>query len=243
MNRQQRLRELLAADQRQAPKRTRIQLICDRCVSELAVTGAGATVLSKNTDNGSIGHRRGLVHASSPTSARLEDLQLTVGEGPCVDAFASGGPILVSELVADIARWPAFGSVAVELGAAAVFSFPLQVGVVRFGSLDLYRDTPGELSDSVLTDALILADLATLTVLEQLDGHTIEDVTWLADSHMEIHQAVGMVRIQLGVSSDVALLRLRGYAFTRGLALAEIARRVVARTLQFDTEDIDGEPA
>jgi len=245
VNRQQRLRGLLAADQRQVPPRTRIQVICDRCVSELAVTGAGATVLSKNTDSPSIGHRRGLVHASNPTSARLEDLQLTVGEGPCMDAFASGGPILVSDLLADIARWPAFGSAAVELGAAAVFSFPLQLGVVRFGSLDLYRDRPGELSGPAFSDALILADLAMLTVLEQLDGHTVDDVTWLADSHMEIHQAVGMVRIQLGVSSETALLRLRGHAYSHGLALAEIAHRVVSRTLQFDAdnEDRGEEPA
>jgi hypothetical protein len=245
VNRQQRLRELLAADQQLAPSRTRIELICDRCVTELTVTGAGATVLSKNTDSPNIGHRRGLVHASNPTSARLEDLQLTVGEGPCVDAFASGGPILVSDLAADVARWPAFGSAAVELGAAAVFSFPLQVGVVRLGSLDLYRDEPGELSGPAFTTALILADLATLTVIEQIDGHTIDDVTWLADSHTEIHQAVGMVRIQLGVSSDTALLRLRGYAFTHGLALAEVARRVVSRTLLFDADEEVGheEPA
>jgi len=245
VNRQRRLRELLAADQRLAPLRTRIQLICDRCVSELAVTGAGATVLSKSTDSMNIGHRRGLVHASNPTSARLEDLQLTVGEGPCVDAFASGGPILVPDLLADVSRWPAFGSAAVELGAAAVFSFPLQVGVVRLGSLDLYRDRRGELSGPALSAALILADLATITVIEQIDGHTVDDVTWLADSHTEIHQAVGMVRIQLGVSSDVALLRLRGYAFTQGLALAEVARRVVSRAFQFDAvEEVgDEEPA
>jgi hypothetical protein len=215
-------------------------LICDRCVSEVAVTGAGATVLSTADDNTRFGHRRGLVHASNPTSARLEDLQLTVGEGPCVDAFASGGPILVPNLVADISRWPAFGSAAVELGAAAVFSFPLQVGVVRLGSLDLYRDRPGELAGPALSDALILADLATHTVIEQLDGHTIEDVTWLADPHMEIHQAVGMVRIQLGGTSDAALLRLRAYAFTNGLPLAEVAQQVVSRTLQFDRDE---EPA
>lgn len=238
MDRYRRLQELLAADAKATtPPRTRVRLICERCVSELAVTGAGVSVLSNGSDSGIGGHRRGLVHATDRTSARLEDLQLTVGEGPCVDAHATGGPILVPDLGGAVARWPAFGPAAVELGAAAVFSFPLQVGAVRIGSLDLYRDTPTGLSGLALADALILADLATHTVIEELDGHTVGDVTWLADSHVEIHQAVGMVRIQLGVRSDAALLRLRAYAFMQGISLAEVAGQVVARTLRFTPDE------
>ena len=237
MDRYRRLQELLAADAETAPSRARVRLICERCVTELAVTGAGVTVLSSLT---AAGRRHGLVHATDRTSARLEDLQLTVGEGPCVDAYATGGPILVPDVAEAIARWPAFGSAALELGAAAVFSFPLQVGVVRIGSLDLYRDTPNGLSRPALADALILADLATHTVIEELDGHNIDDVTWLADSHVEIHQAVGMVRIQLGVRSDAALLRLRAYAFAQGISLAAVAGQVVARTLRFTPDE---EPA
>jgi hypothetical protein len=239
VDRRRRLRELLAADAELAPSSTRIQLICERCVSELAVTGAGVTVLSviKDRTAGSAGPRRGLVYATNPTGAMLEDLQLTVGEGPCVDAFATGGPILVPDLVGEVARWPAFGSAAVDLGAAAVFSFPLQVGAVRFGSLDLHRDKPAGLSGQALTDALILADLATYTVIEELDGHTIEDDTWLVDSHIQIHQAVGMVRIQLGVRSDTALLRLRAHAFAQGVSLAEVARQVIERTLRFSSDE------
>ncbi|MDQ7810735.1 GAF domain-containing protein [Amycolatopsis sp. A133] len=83
------------------------------------------------------------MHATDHVSAGLEDLQLTVGEGPCLDAFASGGPVLIADLAAATARWPAFTPAACELGAAAVFSVPLQIGVVRLGSLDLYRETPG----------------------------------------------------------------------------------------------------
>jgi hypothetical protein len=102
---------------------------------------------------------------TNSVSAGLEDLQLTVGEGPCLDAFASGGPVLVADLAAQTARWPAFTPAACELGAAAVFSFPLQIGVVRLGSLDLYRDVPGPLSPAELTDALILSDVATQGVV------------------------------------------------------------------------------
>ncbi|MEU8413834.1 GAF and ANTAR domain-containing protein [Amycolatopsis japonica] len=236
-DRRQRLRTLLA--QHQDGPGSRLRHICEVCVAELAVSGAGTTVLSKVGDDGTQ-HHRGLVHASNTVSARLEDLQLTVGDGPCVQAFSTGGPILVPDLTATYTRWPAFASAAAELGVAAVFSFPLRVGVARLGSLDLYRDRTGPLTPGRLADALILADWATAAVIEQLDGHSTSDISWMADPHVEIHQAVGMVKIQLGVTTEVALLRLRGHAFTAGIPLAQVARQVVTRTLRFDP---DNEPA
>lgn len=231
----QRFRDLLAAEG-DADQGQRISRICALCISELAVSGAGATVLSAVRNGAATGPRRGLVHASDPVSAGLEDLQFTVGEGPCLDAFATGGPILVPDLAAAYTRWPAFGPAAAGLGVAAVFSFPLQIGVVRLGSLDLYRDRPGTLSRPELTDALILADLATQAVIDQIDGHPTNDLSWLADSHVEVNQAVGMVRIQLGTTTDAALLRLRGHAFAHDVTLSLVCRQVVARTLRFRPE-------
>ncbi|ASR34465.1 hypothetical protein BAY61_05065 [Prauserella marina] len=234
-NRRQRMRELLAADHAARPA-SAVSLACDRCVLELAVSGAGATVLSDlptEDGDGDAGPSRGLVHATNPVSAGLEDLQLTVGEGPCLDAFVTGGPVLIADLAAEIARWPAFTPVACELGAAAVFSFPLQFGVVRLGSLDLYRDTTGPLTRTELADALILSDLATQGVVADLDGHNVEDVSWLADPHLQVHQAAGMVQVQLGSTTEVALMRLRGHAFTLGIPLADVARQVVGRSLRF----------
>ncbi|GLZ38057.1 GAF and ANTAR domain-containing protein [Actinokineospora sp. NBRC 105648] len=239
-DRLQRLRDLLAADRLSRPAAA-VRLVCERCLVELSISGAGATVLSHlpgvDSDDDRLG--RGLVYATNAVSAGLEDLQLTVGEGPCLDAFASGGPVLVADLAAETARWPAFTRAACDLGAAAVFSFPLEVGVVRLGSLDLYRDTAGPLTRVELADALILADLATQGVVADLDGHDTEDVSWLADPHVEVHQAAGMVQVQLGTTTDVALMRLRAHAFTHDLPLAEVARRVVGRTLRF-TDDKDG---
>lgn len=237
-DRRARLWELLTADRVGGPT-SAVALVCARCVVELSVTGAGATVLS-HLRNGSVeaGHpTRGLVHATDPTSAGLEDLQLTVGEGPCLDTFASGGPVLVADLAAEGGRWPAFTRGALALGAAAVFSFPLQIGVVRLGSLDLYRDEPGPLTRGEVTDALILADLATQGIADELDGHDTADLSWLFDFHEEVHQATGMVQVQLGTSTEVALMRLRAYAFTQDEPLAEVARQVVTRKLRFTREE------
>lgn len=250
MNEQRRgeLEALLSADLRQAGAPSpRIGSICQRLVTELGVAGAGATVLSRleadgdGTDPGP-DTNRALVHATDQISAGLEELQLTVGEGPCLEAFESGGPVLVADLAAEATsgRWPAFATAAAELGAAAVFSFPLQIGVIRLGSLDCYNTTPGELTGPAITDGLLLADLATQAVLAELDGHTTDDLSWLADVHTQVHQATGMVSVQLGASTQTALLRLRAHAFAHEQTVAAIAALVVSRQLRFSPESSEG---
>ncbi|BCJ26693.1 GAF and ANTAR domain-containing protein [Actinocatenispora sera] len=238
-DRRQRLQALLS-DDRAARPGPAVGLVCARCVVELSITGAGATVLAtfgQRDGHARDGHpARGLVHATNATSAALEDLQLTVGEGPCLDAFESGGPVLVADLTAELSRWPVFAAEAVKLGVAAVFSFPLQIGVVRLGSLDLYRASPGRLTPVEVTDALILTDLAGERILQEIDGHAIADLSWLANPHIEVHQATGMVQAQLGVTTEHALMRLRGYAFTHDLTMAEVARKVVRKVLRFEPE-------
>lgn len=231
------LTRLAAHTSRASHSASRMSVLATLCVSELAVTGAGATVLSHLGDGNGHGTRRGLVHATNDVSAGLEDLQLTVGEGPCLDTFETGGPVLISDLTTETTRWPAFTPGALDLGAAAVFSFPLTVGVVRLGSLDFYRVEPGPLSDVQVSDALILTDLATQTIMHELDGHLQEDTSWLADPHAEVHQASGMVQVQLGTTTDEALLRLRAHAYTHQLTISEVAHRIVTRQLRLTPED------
>jgi hypothetical protein len=219
-----------------------VRSVCGLCVTQLPVSGAGVTVLSRFGGNGD-GLQRGLVHATNEVSSGLEDLQLTVGEGPCLDAFATGGPILINDLAVETSRWPAFTPAAVRLGAAALFSFPLQIGVVRLGSLDLYRDAPGPLAGAMLSDALLLADLATQAIVHDIDGHATEDLSWLADPHAQVHQASGMVEVQLDTTAEVALLRLRSYAYRHALPVTEVARQVVNRELRFTNQDDPAQPS
>lgn len=220
---------------------SRMSMVCALAVTQLSVTGAGATVLASFDGDGQE-PRRGLVHATNDVSAGLEDLQLTVGEGPCLDTFTTGGPVLIPDLAATAERWPGFTPGARAWGAAAVFSFPLQVGGIRVGSLDCYHERPGSLSGTAISDGLILAELATQTVIAELEGHLSTDVSWLADPHAEVHQATGMVQVQLDTTTEAALLRLRAHAYTHELALTEVAHRVTTRRLHFDPGPDDEEP-
>jgi len=211
-------------------------VVCAAVVPGVRVTGAW---LSAARD-GQAGH---LMQVTDDVSRQLAELQLTLGEGPLLDASASGGLALASDLAGPESgsRWPAFAPAACRAGAAAVFAFPLAVGAIRAGVLGLYRDRPGPLSDSQLGDALVFADTATMLLLDAQDGAGSGtgpgegpggQPAGLASYRAEIDQATGMLTEQLGVSITDAFVRLRAYAYVNDLKLAEVARDIVARRLR-----------
>ena len=120
----------------------------------------------------------------------------------------------------------------------AVFGFPLRVGTVRLGALNLYRDRPGPLSDDQHADALVMADVAARWVLEAQagapPGALADELEVGADFHFVVHNAAGMVSVQRGLSVTEALIRLRAYAFSHDRLLGDVARDVVDRRLRLE---------
>ena len=183
---------------------------------------------------------REVIYASDRKAADLEELTVTVGEGPSVDAVA-GSPVFVGDLATAqcLARWPVFAPAAASAGIRAVFALPLQVGAIRLGVLDLYRADPGDLDRDQLADALILADTACSLLLDAADHDHARRDGWFEQTgpqHPEVHQATGMITVQLGVTAPVALIRLRAYAYSHSRRLIDVAGDVVARRLRFDPE-------
>jgi ANTAR domain len=179
---------------------------------------------------------------TDPVSEQLAELQLTLGEGPCHDVLASVGPVLAGDLgdTESARRWPAFTPAACQLGAGALFAFPLIIGAINAGVLGLYRDAPGPLPGQRFGDLLILADAATVMLLGSrhddaedgdraaLDGQAPD----LALHRAEIDQATGMLTVQLDVSVAEAFSRLRAYAYAQDRRLADVAGDIVARRLR-----------
>lgn len=211
----------------------------DACAAAVAAVGVTGAWLSA-ADGADAGH---LMRVTDAVSEQLAELQLTLGEGPALDASATGGPVLASDLGASetAGRWPVFAPAALHAGAAAIFVFPLQIGAIRAGAMGLYRVRPGRLSASELGDALVFADTAALLLLDSA-GQTAagpdagtgpagqpED---LALHRAEIDQATGMLTEQLGVGITDAFARLRAYAYVNDLRLADVARDIVARRLR-----------
>ncbi|MHB8293196.1 MAG: GAF and ANTAR domain-containing protein [Acidimicrobiales bacterium] len=209
--------------------------LCRVAAEIIGMSGAGVMVFEGDLPRGS-------VCTTNPVSTLIEDLQYTLGEGPCVDAHSRGVPVAEADLAAPtVSRWPAFGPPAVARGARAVFGFPVRIGAVRLGALNLYRDQPGGLSDDQHADALVMADVAAQSILSlQADappGTLAAELEAGADFHLVVHQAAGMVSIQLDIRVAEALLRLRAHAFATETPLAEVAQSVVDRQLRFAGPD------
>jgi hypothetical protein len=222
-------------------------LLCQACVDLLPISGASISLTAGSS-------ARALWCASDDTASRLAEAQYTLGDGPCQTAIDRAAPVLAGDLTQgpDARRWPVFAHQAVELGVRAVFSLPLGTSALAVGTLDLYRDSPGSLSDRDVRIALLARDAVTFAVLNldsATDDFTSADgagvASWVEAAeadHTEVHQAVGMIMVQLGVGPQHALDRLRAHAFTQGRTITEAATDVLARTLRFHPEADDDPP-
>ncbi|OQR62023.1 hypothetical protein B6E66_21680 [Streptomyces maremycinicus] len=206
--------------------------LCRACVAllpevsglsvSLAAPGAGTSVV---------------LFASDEVASLLAEVQFTLGEGPCTEALRLRAPVLASDLTKgpDARRWPLFSVQAAKAGVEAAFSVPLPGAADPLGTLDLYRETSGGLSRGQLRTALLVADALTLALsaLGHASADSSDVVTWLQGAESdreEIHQATGMIMVQLGVSAEEALLRLRARAFTQERTSADVARAIIDRT-------------
>lgn len=210
--------------------------VCRACARLLPVDGAAVSVMIEPG-------QREVVYASDAVSSALAELQFSLGEGPCFEAYVIGGPVLVPDLAAGLPpMWPMFAAEAGGYPVAALFTFPVQIGAVRVATLDTYRGTPGSLSAEELSIALKVADIAALALSGLLSGSERwldGDGRWMEGSgmrHREVHQATGMLIAQLDLPASAALARMRAYAFGHGRPLLEVAAEIVAGRLRLDGE-------
>jgi hypothetical protein len=206
--------------------------LCDTCVEVLDVTGAGIMLMSD-------GEHRGTLGVSNGVMTVVEDLQFTLGEGPCIDAHTSEHPILEPDLVDPATnRWPAFSGPAVRAGVRAVFGFPLRFGAVNLGALDVYLDHPADLRTDQLADAAVMAGVISNTVLALQADAPPGELPELLDAtvlHRAIvHQASGMLSAQLDIDVADALVRIRAHAYTSSRPVNDVAHDIVDRRLRLD---------
>jgi len=204
--------------------------LCGACPGIVGVNGAGVMLMSGDIPRGSL-------CTTDEVSQLIEELQYTLGEGPCVDAYQQDQVVAEPDLADPVRRrWPAFTPPALTAGVRAVFGFPLRAGTVHLGALNLYRDTPGPLTGDQHADALVVADVAARWVLEAQAGAPFdtvaEELEAGADFHFAVHNAAGIVSVQQDISVTEAFIRLRAFAFSSDRPLADVAHDVIARKLR-----------
>jgi hypothetical protein len=207
--------------------------LCVACVELLGVGDAGILLVD---DDGGVS----CFATSGPSAVGvMEDLQFTLGEGPGLDAHASGRPIFAPDLAGpDVAPWSAFAPAALGRGLQGVFSFPLRADSVRLGALDLSRATPGALSRQQRLDGVAMAEVVTRRLLAaQLgapDGLLGADLDDPGTLRIEVHQATGMISEQLDIRTADALVLLRAAAYASERPIDDLAHDVVGRRVRFD---------
>jgi hypothetical protein len=203
---------------------------CEAAVALLGVDGAVLTLHSTT-------RTQELLGASDDWAAKVSQLQYTVGDGPGVEASTRGAPVLVTDLSQEQIRWPGFAQAALSEGVGAVFSFPLLVGAVRFGLMELYRRRGGQLAGPALADALVLSSLALDAALGDAAAAERAGRKWPqagGSSYQDVHVATGMLAAQLHVSLEDAFSRLRGHAYALERPILDVAHDVLQRRIPLE---------
>jgi hypothetical protein len=199
-------------------------------VDVFPVTGAAVSTLGRLLGSETLS-------ASDPQAARLDEVQFDLGEGPCWDAMTTARPVLASDLrIESPRRWPAFARAIDSDELAAIFAFPLVIGPLQIGAVDLYSKRPTELTPTQSRQASEMAGAVSRQVLRQAlmrIGSDGSDEKVNAYSRRVIHQATGMVLSQLDVPIDDARLVIEGHAFASNRTMMDVASDIINGKLNF----------
>ncbi|GAA1000745.1 GAF and ANTAR domain-containing protein [Subtercola frigoramans] len=211
--------------------------ICRPFLRVAPVSGAAVSTIG----SGRLG--TSTICATDPKAVVIDELQIDLGEGPCWQALRTRKPVLSPNFaLTEHPAWPVFAKALREYEIGALFAFPLTLGGLDVGSIDLYSHEPLTLTETEVSDVVSLTEIAAWQVLRRV---LADDSVNLADvdsdpspgfSRKQVHQATGMIIAQLEVSSTDALLLLRAHAFASGRSVREVAHAVVSRRLDF-TDD------
>ncbi|GAC1606391.1 MAG: GAF and ANTAR domain-containing protein [Acidimicrobiales bacterium] len=202
-----------------------LTVVAERCVVLLGATATGIMIVDP----------RGTLHvvAESSDEARvLELFQIQHDEGPCLDAFHNGQPVIHGDLTTS--PWARFGPLAIDAGLRAVHAFPMRLRADVVGTLNLFMNTTGDLAAVDVAAAQALAHAATITVLQDQAAHRSHQLTsqlqGALNSRVTIEQAKGALAERANITPEEAFTRLRGYARSNNTKLTEVAAALVART-------------
>ena len=205
-----------------------LQSLTDRSVELLGADAAGLMLADQ----------RGALQLMASTMDRARDLEvfeLQVREGPCLDCFATGRPIVNVELVEAYERWPVFTPAAVEAGFRATHALPLRLRRQVVGAMNLFTAEAGRLDDEHIAIGQAMADVATIGLLHErnLREQTVlsEQLQAALHSRVLIEQAKGVLAARAGVDVTEAFDRMRGHARRHGVPLTAVASSVINGSL------------
>jgi GAF domain-containing protein len=201
-----------------------LQTLTERAVELLGADAAGLMLADQ----------RGALQLMASTVDRARDLEifeLQVREGPCLDCFATGRPVVNVDLVAAQERWPIFTPAAVEAGFRSTHALPLRLRQQVVGAMNLFTAEVSTLDAQHLAIGQAMADVATIGLLHErnLREQTVlsEQLQAALQSRVLIEQAKGVLAARAGVGVAEAFVRMRSYARHHGIPLTGVATSVI----------------
>jgi len=228
-----RLLDIYALLERHGRENSEDSALCSAAAELMALDGAAIALKSGDEDLISL-------CTSNKMASALMDLELTLGEGPAVDASRGDATKDINLLGATTSTWGTYGPEAAALGARAVFGFPVRLGAIRFGALSLFRARAGPLNAEQDADAYLMASVIGRAVLSMQAGGSHQNLAGELNGasmlDFRVHQAAGMLAIQGSISVKDALVLLRAHAFGSGSQLSGLADLVVSGSTHFKKE-------
>ena len=205
-----------------------LTLLADGCVEVLGVGAAGLMLAGPDGEL--------KVMASSSEAMRvLELFELQAKEGPCLDCYRSGKPVMQTDLATSTSPWPRFAAETLAAGFRSVHALPMRLRGTVIGALNLFHVEAGEMPTADIEGAQALADVATIAILQHrasLEAQVVnQQLQHALNSRVVIEQAKGMVAERAGLNMELAFAALRTYARKHNLRLVDVAGSVIDGTL------------
>ena len=206
-----------------------LHTLVESCASLFDAVDAGIILADESGD-------LEVMASTNERSHLIELLQLRAGEGPCVEAYVTGKVVSVANVAEIASRWPRFEAGARSQGYASIHSIPLRLRSDTIGSLNLFRDRPGVLSEEDAVAAQALADVATIGILQERlfreNDVARQQLQYALESRIVIEQAKGVIAQTRKLDMDESFKLIRSYARSNGKRLDDVAKALVDRTLQ-----------
>lgn len=214
------------------PEPAEVSDLCRPFLSSLPVSGVSVTVMTAS------GARMTLC-SSGVIAARIDELQFELGEGPQNSVVRSGQIVMVPNVASGgHDDWPVLGAALGGLDVGAIFCIPIQMGAVTVGVATLYSNSPSTLDHDQQATALMIASAIAGGVVQQAMAAALdegaEESAAAPALRREVHQATGIILVQLNTTATIAYARMQAYAFANGTTVLMVARDVVAGSLTFE---------
>lgn len=166
--------------------------------------------------------------STDEVAAGIDQIEIAVGEGPCLDAILDEAYQHDADLTSGSSPWPrATARILAETPVRSAIGYRLFLEGQKVGALNLFSDEPGALTSRSADEGAVLASFASVSLLALRAREEAESLRQGLQSNREIGKAVGLLMAAHRVSADEAFAILKRTSQDLNMKLVHVAAQVV----------------